>query len=183
MRTILLKSLKHKARIAGQLSLLDWLAVLESWWVLLFFYFSLRWSSFERLSRSTPSYYDEISLSHASQWDSLQRLAYLVSLASRLHFLPMTCLVRALTLRWILGRRGIQSRLCIGANKRSTTSEVVLGTVPVLFGGPVDKSLNGIHAHAWVEVQGQVIGEPENIAGKFQLLASGRRTLPNSVGK
>jgi len=150
-----LKSLKRRARIASQLYLLDWLALLEAWWLLLAFYLALRWMSYERVSRIAHPTHSEI-ISASYQADMAQRLCRAVTLSSRLHFLPMTCLVKALTLHWILGRRGIQSCLCIGANK---------------FG-------DGIHAHAWVEVQGQAIGESENMAGKFQLLASGRRIFP-----
>jgi len=72
----------------------------------------------------------------------------LVYLASRLHLLPMMCLTRACTLQWMLSRRGIPSRLRIGMNR----SQV------------------GIHAHAWVEMMGQAIGEAEDIGEQFTSL-------------
>jgi len=150
----LLKSLKHKVQIASQLTLLDWLTLLEAWWLLLAFYLSVRWMSYERVSQIAHPTHGEIIFT-SSQLDMAQHLARVVALSSRLHFLPMTCLVKALTLRWLLGRQGIQSCLCIGANK----------------------SLDRVHAHAWVEVHGQAIGESGNIVKNFQLLASGRRPV------
>ena len=151
----MLKSLKHKTRIASQLSLRDWLALLEAWWLLLVFSLVLRWMSYERLSSIVQPTHNEI-IRTSDQVNMAQRLGRIVALSSRLHFLRMTCLVKALTLRWILGKRGIHSCLCIGANK----------------------SLDRIHAHAWVEVQGQAIGESADIDGKFQLLTHGRRIFP-----
>ncbi len=149
----MLKSLKHKAQIAGRLSLLDWLAFAEAWWGLLAFHLILRVTSYQRLSRMTYPIRSEVVLL-SSQLDAAGRWGRLVALSSRLHFLPMTCLVKAMTLRWILGRRGVQSDLRLGANK----------------------TLDGIHAHAWVEVQGQAIGEPADIDSNFQVLASRRGT-------
>jgi hypothetical protein len=60
-----------------------------------------------------------------------------------------------------LGRRGIPSRLCIGANKSSM----------------------GIRAHAWVEVEGQAIGEPEDIVERFKILGSMERKHPGSINE
>jgi hypothetical protein len=74
----------------------------------------------------------------------------LVSLAGRLHLPPMTCLPRALTLRRMLSRHAIPSKLRIGMNKAPT----------------------GMHAHAWVEVDGEAVGEPEDIADDFRVLQS-----------
>jgi hypothetical protein len=49
----------------------------------------------------------------------------------------MTCLPRSLTLRNMLTGRGIPSEIKIGAKKTE----------------------QGIHAHAWVEVNSQAVGE------------------------
>jgi hypothetical protein len=61
----------------------------------------------------------------------------------------MTCLPKAFTLRWKLSRNGIPAQLRIGTNKTSS----------------------GIRAHAWVEVDGVAIGEPEDITDRFKMLA------------
>ena len=60
----------------------------------------------------------------------------------------MTCLRRALTLQRLLAKRGISTELKIGARKD-----------------------NGqLNAHAWLEYQGQIIGEPEEITERFSVL-------------
>ncbi|MFZ5879250.1 MAG: lasso peptide biosynthesis B2 protein [Chloroflexota bacterium] len=66
----------------------------------------------------------------------LERLQRLVAWAARLHLLPMTCLVQACTLRGMAARRGLWAQVRIGAAR----------------------SAGGIHAHAWVEVDGQPLG-------------------------
>ena len=141
----MLKSLRDKTRLARGLSLSDWLSLLEAWWKLLGYYLALRWVSYERLN--VPNYKpSEGSPKHDLQVALDQHL--LVARASRLHLLPMTCLPRALTLRSMLGRRGIVTELHIGAKK----------------------TVNGIHAHAWVDIQGQAIGESDEVSGSFQVL-------------
>ena len=64
----------------------------------------------------------------------------------------MTCLVRSLALRWMLNKRGIPVQLCIGVSK-------------ILF---------GMHAHAWVEINGQPIGDAQDVAERFKKLTEAR---------
>ena len=124
--------------------------MVQAWWVLFSFFFVLRLASLERLESS-------FRLKDAKKMDPIVVLAFanhlqrLVSLAACLHLLSMPCLIRAYTLHWMLSRRGIPSRMCIGVNK----------------------SLTGIHAHAWVEVKGQAIGEPQDIEVRFKVLEPG----------
>jgi hypothetical protein len=145
----LLKSLKGKLFLARQFSARDWLAMAEAWWALLSFYLALHYVSLEHLadSKSPASEKADDSLDIL---DFAQRLQSLIGVASRLHLLPMTCLIRALTLHWMLDRRGIPSRLCIGANKMRER----------------------VNAHAWVEIQGRAIGEHETVNERFSVLKS-----------
>ena len=83
-----------------------------------------------------------------------RRLHRLVGWASHMHLLSMTCLAQSLALRWMLNRRGISSQLKVGAAKVSET----------------------FHAHAWLEMDGEKIGESEDGNGIFRALAG--RTLP-----
>ena len=101
--------------------------------MLLVFHLRLRWVSYERLTQTGHARLKQIS----GQLSVAQHLLRLIGWASRFHLLSMTCLVQSLTLRWMLGRRGIASELKIGAMKTQA----------------------GIHAHAWVEVEEQVIGD------------------------
>jgi hypothetical protein len=141
------KSFRHKLQTASELPLQDWLFLIEAWWSLLGFHLAIRWVSFDRLEAFTRTTAEKkIALPEALAWAwGRQRL---VSLAARLHLVSMTCLPRALTLRWVLGRHGIPAQLCIGMNKSST----------------------GLLAHAWVEMEGQAIGEPEDISDRFKVL-------------
>ncbi len=78
-----------------------------------------------------------------------QKMQRLVGFASRLHLLPMTCLMRSLALQRMLVKRNIPAQVCIGVNK--TMAE--------------------IHAHAWVEVNGVAVGEFEEVSEKFKILS------------
>jgi len=77
-----------------------------------------------------------------------QHIQRLVGYAAHLHLIPITCLVRSLTLQKILHERNIPAQLRIGFNK----------------------TLAEIHAHAWVEVIGEGLGESEDVTEKFKIL-------------
>lgn len=102
---------------------------------------SLRLRGFEA-TRSTL----RKTLSHPStQSDSIslnKRIAlsaHMVNAADRHGLIHPSCLVKSLTLWWLLGRRGIPSELRIGVRKE---------------GG-------NLEAHAWVEREGKALNEPE----------------------
>jgi len=140
-------TLHRRILLARKLSLLDWLALAEAWLGLFFFALALRLFSAERLeipSRQTGSG----AALPLGIFEWAERLYRLVELASRLYPLPMTCLPRALTLRWMLARRGIVSALHIGAHK-------------------VD---SGLSAHAWVEIGDLPVGETPDVAQRFSRL-------------
>jgi hypothetical protein len=135
--------MKAKLQIARELSLTDWLRLGEAWLTLFWFYVAIHVTSFERLNlpkkiKANSTITDGLAFAR-----DLQRL---VHFASRLHHLPMTCLPRTFTLRWMLNRRGMPAQVQIG----------------------VTKSPQGIHAHAWLEVDGQQVGEPEDVTERFQ---------------
>ena len=149
------KSFRHKLSTAGELSIGDWLVLGEAWWILLGFYLALRWLNFERLEAFTRTDVGKQPLMpDALAW--AWKRQKLISLAAGLQLLAMTCLPRALCLRWMLSRAGIPSHLRIGMNKTSA----------------------GMYAHAWVEVAGENIGEPEDITERFKVLIplEGRNT-------
>lgn len=80
------------------------------------------------------------------------RLGRLVDLAGRHHLLTVRCLSRALVLQWLLGQRGFVTELQIGVQRECDT----------------------ICAHAWLEVDGQVIGEPRGGSEGFARLVRAR---------
>jgi hypothetical protein len=141
-----LKSLKDKVFLVRQFSPADWLALAEAWWRLFFFYLALRWMSYKRLMISiSPTAEKNPDLSHALIL--AQQLHRLVEFSSRLHFVPMTCLVKSLVLQKMLNDQNISSQVKIGAQKIQDT----------------------MYAHAWVEVNGKPIGESDDIAEKFHV--------------
>jgi hypothetical protein len=154
------KSFRSKVFIARQLSLREWLTLVEAWGILFGFYLALRWLSYDRLKKMIHLNTSE-KADPARALAIAQRLHKLVYLASRLHWLSMTCLPRAFALRWMLGRRGIPAQLRIGMNKTST----------------------GIHAHAWVDIEEETIGESEDITERFKILGSMERKRPGSINE
>lgn len=79
------------------------------------------------------------ALPEASATSEVQRVCRMVLAAGRHSLLQSTCLERSLTLWWLLARKGITTQLRIGARKSEEKFE----------------------AHAWVERNGEAIGEPE----------------------
>ena len=61
----------------------------------------------------------------------------------------MRCLTRSLCLRWLLGRRGLPAQLRLG----------------------VAREADGLLAHAWVELQGQPVGEETQEVNRFAPLS------------
>ena len=62
----------------------------------------------------------------------------------------MACLEKSLALHWMLRRRGINAQIKIGAHKVS----------------------EGIGAHAWVEANGQIVGESKGIIDNLNVFSS-----------
>ena len=81
---------------------------------------------------------------------SVEALARRVERAALRSPVPVRCLARALCLRWLLERHGIPARLRIGA---------------MLAEG-------AFRAHAWVEVDGQVVGDEAETIARYTAFAS-----------
>lgn len=72
-------------------------------------------------------------------------LARLVDVAARRGLYRASCLPRSLTLWWLLRSRGIDNDLCVGVRKEEGQFE----------------------AHAWVELRGLVLNDPNHIRQRF----------------
>jgi hypothetical protein len=119
-------------------------AFLRAWTVLLAADWGLRLLPFARLERL-------LALARGSRTPdeaAVPRLVWATAAAARHHLYPMRCLPRALCLRWLLGRHGIEADLKIG----------------------VARSEAGLDAHAWVERQGRPVGEGTDVAERFAVL-------------
>ncbi len=82
---------------------------------------------------------DVRTLSESTAEAKTEQVCRMVLAAARHSPMRVTCLERSLALWWLLARRGIATRLRIGARKSGENFE----------------------AHAWVERNGEAIGEPE----------------------
>jgi Transglutaminase-like superfamily len=82
---------------------------------------------------------DVSALSESAAEAKTKQVCRVVLAAARHSPMRVSCLERSLALWWLLARRGIATRLRIGARKSGEKFE----------------------AHAWVERNGEAIGEPE----------------------
>jgi hypothetical protein len=118
----------------------DLWAFTRAWTVLFAADLGLRALPFPRVDRwLTPS------PAPAREESAVGRLIWATEAAARHHLYPMRCLPKALCLRWLLGRHGIESTLRIG----------------------VARPDGNLAAHAWVERQGRPIGETRGVEDRF----------------
>lgn len=104
---------------------------------------SLRLRGFRKTQKSLQRYVVGPSRAASAQAEAeadARQTCRMVLAASRRLYKPGNCLERSLTLWWLLARRGIAAHLRIGARKTGEKFE----------------------AHAWVERNGEAIGEPES---------------------
>ena len=120
-------------------------AFLRAWTVLLVADWGLRLLPFARLERLLAP----ARGSRLPDEAAVPRLVWATAAAARHHLYPMRCLPRALCLRWLLGRHGIETDLRIGVARRGE---------------------NRLDAHAWVERQGRPVGEGADVGERFAAL-------------
>jgi hypothetical protein len=138
--------LKRKLHNATMLPRREWRVLLEAWVMLLAVDAGLRVLSFAALQKCCalvrsrgPKLTPEQAREHV---DALQRMT---DLAARNYLHSVLCLQRALALQRLLGRRGIRAELRIG----------------------VRKEIGQLHAHAWLEYEGQPLAEPASVRSGF----------------
>jgi hypothetical protein len=123
----------------------DWIRFAQAWLVLLAADLGLRWLPFARVERLlAPARTGR----RTAEDPVVARCVWAIAAASRHHLKTMTCLPRALGLRWLLGRAGCAADLRIGVAREE------------------DRLL----AHAWVELEGRPVGEWEGRPSSFQPL-------------
>jgi hypothetical protein len=143
--------IRCKIRTALTLSWSDWWILAQAWVLLLAVDLGLRALPFRRVQELlTLGRKDADDLQAGGALATVQRLGWLVGVAGRNHLYPMGCLRRSLVLQWLLGRRGIITDLQIG----------------------VRKEVDELNAHAWLEYEGQPLGEPQAIAVHYAPLAA-----------
>ena len=136
-----------KLKLIQSLSVDDWLWVIEAylrlWPVLLRIKLKQR-SWLKNQFIKTDSVKGHVSIDRSR----LLRMFEAVRLASRAHFFKAECLPRSIVLSKMLRARGYQASTIIGIAKED----------------------HSLASHAWVEVNGQMIGEPGSVARDFTRL-------------
>ncbi len=147
-------SLRRKLGTASSLTWRDWGIFFQSWFLLPGVDWGLRLFSFRRVQdwalggkRQAFAHSPENGSAglEASSLETARRVARQVGRAARNHLYPMSCLRRSLVLQHLLRRREIAAALRIGVRREDGM----------------------LQAHAWVEVGGVPIDEPEGIAAAF----------------
>ncbi|CAG1011952.1 hypothetical protein ANRL4_04536 [Anaerolineae bacterium] len=115
--------------------LADQLLVIKAWLLLLWFDGLLRLLPYERVQQFAQA--RSVRSSPEDPLTAARRLHALIGIASKRFFQPMTCLRRSLVLQFLLSRRGIKGEMQFGAKLEQGT----------------------LIAHAWIELEGQPIGE------------------------
>lgn len=102
-------------------------------------------------------------LSHATPQADLDSLnkrialtAHMVNVADRHGLVHPSCLVKSLTLWWLLGRQGITSELRVGVRKKD----------------------GNLEAHAWVERERMALNEPEERHHHYAAFDAALASLP-----
>lgn len=124
----------------------DWLVLGEAWLVLLAADLGLRLLPYPRVDRLfSPWHRTAGPRDMPPGRDAAVRSAWATKAAARRHLWQMRCLPQSLCLRWLLARRGLPAELRLG----------------------VVREEHGLVAHAWVELDGQPVGESEEGISRF----------------
>jgi hypothetical protein len=142
--------MRRKLRTALTLSWGDWWNLFQAWGLLLAVDLSLHLLPFSRLQELVALGRKVGQPQATATSATIKRLCRLVGMAGRYHLYPMSCLRQSLALQWLLGRCGIVADLRFG----------------------VRKEVDGLDAHAWLEYEGQPIGEPQATAVHFTPLVA-----------
>lgn len=129
-------------------SLQNWLLLFQAWLLLLVVDVALRILPFH-VVQSWLKPPKQATATPAEQAEAvIRRTSDFVGRAARHHLYPMTCLRRSMVLHWFLSRHGIATELLFGVRREQEK----------------------LQAHAWLEYQGQPIGEEESPTNQYMPL-------------
>ncbi len=141
--------LKNRLRQFAELSLLQWWIILVALFTLPVIALSLKLSGFKqtkkRMSRLIPTGIDGIS-AREDDLSRAQLISRAVTISGNHGVHHANCLKQSLLLWWLLARRGILCELKLGTHKLPQET---------------------FSAHAWVEYNGEVLGEPTELQHQF----------------
>ncbi len=121
-----------------------WCAYWRLWPVLLRIKFKQFFSDTHWLHRKVTIVSTQTSM-HTSASELAAQIHEAVRIAARLHFLNAECLARSIVLADMICVRGMQAKVVIGVSKKHQS----------------------FASHAWVELEGMMVAEPESIAHDF----------------
>lgn len=137
-----------RLRRAVRISPGEWLDFFQAWFWLLFFDVALRLRPFPELQAFASRRAFRPTPAPARVQRLLRLLPLAVDRARVRHLRPMTCLRRSLALQKMFAQKGVPVELRIGVRKE---------------GGQFS-------AHAWLEYDGNLLGEPEKITEQYAVL-------------
>jgi Transglutaminase-like superfamily len=144
----LCNSLRHKWRKWQRLTVTERSLFLQATWMLPLVTIALRALSFRNtralLARLGSSPRTRVA-DKGERMEDLSRASYLVSLAAKHAIIPATCLPRALTLWWLLNRRGVEVELRVGMRI----------------------SVGRLESHAWIESEGLPLNDWTEVRNDF----------------
>jgi len=121
-----------------------WCAYWRLWPVLLRIKFKQFFSDTHWLHRKVTIVSKQTS-THTLASELATQLHNAVRIAARLHFLNAECLARSIVLADMICVRGMQAKVVIGVSKKGQS----------------------LASHAWVELEGVMVAEPESIGQDF----------------
>ncbi len=140
-------TVRRKALKASRLGIGGWFLLARSFWWVTVAFVGLRVVGYSRCVRALVRRLREPVRSYDA--DRLGELASSVDIASRNHVLTVTCLPRSMALLRLARAEGFPAEVRIGVDRPEESS---------------------IRAHAWVEVEGQVVGDRQDIGDEFARL-------------
>lgn len=140
-----MKTLRSKLRTARHLKWAEWQLIARAWIALLQVELRLQFQPFPRVQAWAQAPLHHMDTQIKTNPDLIKPTHLAVQRAAALHLLPMTCLRRSLALQRLLANEGIASQLRFGARREA----------------------GEVKAHAWIEYQGQAIGEPMDLETRF----------------
>ena len=127
--------------------------LVQAWLLLLAFRVALRTRPFVSVEKLARVPLVENGSGEKGSPQPPSRLGWCVDAAASHHLWPMRCLERSLTRQRMLRQRGVPAELKIGVQKRGLELE----------------------AHAWLEIEGHPLAEPEAIGEQFLPLLANRK--------
>lgn len=137
--------ISRKLRKASALPAADRRLLMEAWLTLLSVRLRLSLHRLFRRSTNLLARQGALGMRLPAEPAAPTRLSEIVAIAARNHLSAMSCLPRALALRTMLARRGVESTLRIG----------------------VRKTPDGLDGHAWLEIDRNVIDDVPDVATRF----------------